>query len=85
MTELLPGPEDAGKHLFEISPGRREYLPALCGGLVVVTPVGGVTAPLAQKGRPLSGCSPVGTSPLSPRTTQKFGPNLGTVANLGEY
>lgn len=31
VTELLPGPEDAGKHLFEISPGgagEREKVPA---------------------------------------------------------
>ncbi|KAF7464797.1 Hypothetical predicted protein [Marmota monax] len=25
VTELLPGPEDPGKHLFEISPGRIEH------------------------------------------------------------
>ena len=31
MTELLPGPEDPGKHLFEISPGRPERL-HLCAG-----------------------------------------------------
>lgn len=51
MTELLPGPEDAGKHLFEISPGRPECLSALCGGLVVVTPMGGVTAPPDPEGQ----------------------------------
>ena len=31
MTELLPGPEDPGKHLFEISPGRPERLHPCAG------------------------------------------------------
>lgn len=77
MTELLPGPEDAGKHLFEISPGRRAYLSALRGLALVASGPGGQTS--------FRMLLPVGTSALSPSMTQKLGPNLENIANLGEY
>lgn len=85
MTELLPGPEDAGKHLFEISPGRREPLQALCWGRPWGPRWGcdrasGLEGPISFRM-----LLPVGTSTLSPSTTQKFGTHLEDIANLGAY
>lgn len=75
MAQLLPGPEDVGKHLFEISPGRPEPT-QLCAG-----PSGpsGVLPPLEPgKGRALRDAPA-----LSVNTAQKRGSNLENMVNLG--
>lgn len=43
VTELLPDPEDPGKHLFEIIPGRRRA--PMCAEVVLVVPLGHDSAP----------------------------------------
>lgn len=85
MTELLPGPEDPGKHLFEISPGRPERL-HLCAG----AGPGGLGAGGAGcrcscgLGRAIfTTLLSAQKRALSLSTVQKFGSNLDDIVNLG--
>lgn len=82
MTELLPGPEDPGKHLFEISPGRLEHPSVLCWGWPwwpqwqchCTSGLGRATSATLLSVR---------TPALSPSTIRKFGPNLEDITHLG--
>lgn len=74
VTELLPDPEDPGRHLFEITPGRPRGL--LCAEGVLVAPWGHDCAPaptiLILTGR---------LQEKVPKLRQKLGPRL---EKLGE-
>ncbi|XP_070926049.1 rho GTPase-activating protein 22 isoform X17 [Macaca nemestrina] len=68
VTELPPGPEDPGKHLFEISPGRPEHLPALL-------PWWGCLHAPGLGRADLHDAPPTGATAQSPGMTRKCGPN----------
>lgn len=78
MTQLLPGPEDVGKHLFEIRPGRPEHLAALCWDWSWWPQWGCCHTVSLGRAEPLHEI-PV----LSLNMTRKFGPNLEDFTNLG--
>lgn len=86
MTELLPGPEDPGKHLFEISPGRPERFISVLALAPVARGRGcGVSLQLwTGKGHLYN--TPLCTKASSvSKHNSEIGQNLDDIVNLGEF